>query len=108
MFYFGTSTTTRNHFSQNFSFFDCIFFKNNGSFSGSIAEIYPPEPVNIFIYFENCDFINNTQISNEFTLGGLFNVWGAALQDSKTIETKNCIFKGIHTYNFILLLIFYK
>ena len=99
VFYFGSLGEA---YYQNFIFLHCLFLQNNGSVSGSIIELYPPDPVNIFLFFEDCVFINNTQIASQFTLGALFDIWGEVLGNTIVFFTRKCIFKGFYNYLFII------
>ena len=70
---------------------------------GAIMNHYPSNPMNCFLYFESCQFINNSIYNSSLTLnsgseGIIFDVWGESLDFSDetkyAIHTKNCIFRG--------------
>lgn len=90
------------NFIQNFTFTECFFIQNVGESSSSIMEYFPSYPLNAFIYFLNSLFLNNLKIGNSAMQGGLFDIWGEAVDDtSVAVYFKDCIFKGFfNLFNF--------
>ena len=96
LFYFGSIYGLH---LQHFNFFRCNFFGNAGSTSASVTELYPPDPVNIFLLFNQCIFSNNSQIASKITVGGLINIWGEALGTNKPVlRIERSVFRSFFNY----------
>ena len=92
--------TTSGSSYQNYSFYQCDFIQNAGSYFGAIAEHYPTYPNSCFLYFELCQFVDNflTVDDPENVYAVIFDVWGEALEslddNNFAVHTKNCFFMG--------------
>ena len=92
LFYFGSIYGLH---LQHFNFFRCSFFGNVGSTSAAVIELYPPDPVNIFLLFNQCIFSNNSQITSEITVGCLINIWGETLGTNKpALRIERSVFRS--------------
>lgn len=84
------------NFIQNFTFLECFFLKNIGESSASIIEYYPSYPLNAFFNFLKCVFLNNVKNQNSNLQGGLFDIWGEAIDETSiAMYFEECLFKGL-------------
>ena len=97
LFFFETKS---GDFLETYSFFNCLFLGNIGRGDGAILDHYPSSPINCLLYFDSCQFIENTVIIQDIHSEGIvIDVWGEALDNEDNtkiaIQTKNCVFRGM-------------